>query len=150
MTTDNQFCYHEGVDGCNNMEEYAEKMKWKGDSNTALGLFDYEEYFPNVRTVIIDSSIDKAVNYGIEQGYDVLEAMILEKARLDKIEGLHVNLEDIDSRLHEIWSHLTDKPFNIGRANMLKKLDIQIKDIKQLNFKAMTNFIEVTNGCLTR
>lgn len=150
MTTDGLFCYHEAIDGCNSMSEYAEKVKGKGDSDTALALFDYQEHFPLVPTVIIDSSISKSVKFGLDNGYDITETMIEEKLRLDEIEGLHVNVNDINKRLPEIWAHLTDLPYNIGRANMLKKLNIQVNDVRQFNINSMKRFIENTNGCLTR
>ena len=86
LTYDGLFCYHEAINGCLNMDEYAEKVKGKGDSNTALALFDFEHMFPDAKIIVVDSSIDAAVTFGFEQGHDIREAMTIEKQRLDSIE----------------------------------------------------------------
>ena len=148
MTYDGEFCYHEGINGCSSMDEYKEKVKGKGDSNTALALFDFEPHFPNVKIVIIDNDIDKAVEFGLRQGCDVTEAMMIERRRLDALEGLHVHVDEIDDSLADIWCHLSDKPFDAQRAEMLINLDIQIRDVGLIDRHAMSKFIETTNGYL--
>jgi len=123
------------------MDEYLAKTKGCGDSDTGLALFKYEDYLPNIRTVIIDSTIDAAVNFGLEQGHNIYDAMVIEKKRLDNIHGLHVDITEIDN--------LTDEPFDEKRAQLLTGLDIQIKDLDVMDFPSMRQFMAVTNGYLT-
>lgn len=131
------------------MDEYLAKTKGCGDSDTGLALFKYEDYLPNIRTVIIDSTIDAAVNFGLEQGHNIYDAMVIEKKRLDNIHGLHVDITEIDTKLESIWTHLTDEPFDEKRAQLLTGLDIQIKDLDVMDFPSMRQFMAVTNGYLT-
>ena len=77
LTYDGLFCYHEAINGCKNIKEYKQKVKGKGDSNTALALFDFESHFPNAKIIIIDSEIDKAVE---------VSANKFSKSAIEKIE----------------------------------------------------------------
>ena len=72
--------------------------------------------------------------------------MEIEKERLDGIEGLHIPFDDIDDRLEDIWTYLTDKPFDHERAEMLKDFNIQVKSVEKMDFDAMEHFIEVTDN----
>ncbi|MFV2055127.1 MAG: hypothetical protein ACC707_01615 [Thiohalomonadales bacterium] len=127
------------------MSEYLEKTDGCGDSDTALALFND---IPQVPTVIIDSSIERAVEFGLKNGHNITNAMEIEKERLDGLDGLHININDIDDRLEEIWNHLTEKEYNRERAEMLKKFDIQIKDVADMDVDAMAEFMRVTDGLL--
>jgi len=149
MTTGNIFCHHEAINGCHNMTDFLVKTEGCGDSDTGLALFKYEDYLPNIRTVIIDSSIDAAVNFGLEQGHNIHKAMVIEKERLDNIHGLHVDINDIDANLESIWKHLTDEPFNEKRANLLTNFNVQIKDLDVMDIPSIRQFMAVTNGYLT-
>ena len=149
MTNGNVFCHHEAINGCTSMTEYLIKTEGCGDSDTGLALFKYEEHLPNIRTVIIDSAIDAAVNFGLEQGHNIYNAMVIEKERLDNLHGLHVDITEIDTKLESIWKHLTDEPFNAKRAKLLSGFDIQIKDLDVMDFPSMRQFMAVTNGYLT-
>ena len=57
LTHDGLFCYHEAINGCSSMKEYKEKVEGKGDSNTALALFDFEKHFPETKIIVIDTNI---------------------------------------------------------------------------------------------
>jgi hypothetical protein len=150
LTYDGQFCFHEGIDGCNSIEEYKEKVEGKGDSNTGLMLFDFEEHFPDAKIIIIDSEIEKSVKFGRDVYNANIELeMEIGKNRLDNIEGLHVKLEDINSRLREIWEYVSDKEFNQDRADMLIKLDVQVKNPLDIDFEAIGQFKGTVNACRT-
>ncbi|MEE9119186.1 MAG: hypothetical protein V3U02_11435 [Calditrichia bacterium] len=150
LTYDGQFCYHEGVNGCNSIEEYKEKIKGKGDSNTGLMFFDFEKYFPDTKIIIIDSSIEDSVEFGKEVfNLDVSNEMLQGKNRLDNIKGLHIKLEDINENLKEIWEYVSNKPFDQDRADMLVKLDIKTLNPHDIDLNALNNFIGNFNASRT-
>lgn len=146
MNYDGINCIHDGINECYDMNEYKEKVEGKGDANTALALFKFETHFPDAKIVVIDNDIDKSVSFGRKQGHDIEKIMEIEKERLDGIEGLHIPFDDIDDRLEDIWTYLTDKPFDHERAEMLKDFNIQVKSVEKMDFDAMEHFIEVTDN----
>ncbi len=141
LTFDGNFCYHEGINGCSDIKEYKEKMEGKGDSNTGLVFFKYQDYFPDVKTIIIDSDIN------VEFGKDVfnantqsVEIMRKAKKRLDGISGLHIKLTDINIRLKDIWDYVSPKKFNKERADMLIKMNVQVVDPLDFDLDAIKSF----------
>jgi hypothetical protein len=149
LTYDGQFCFHEGVNGCNSIEEYKVKVEGKGDSNTGLMLFDFEKHFPDAKIIIIDSDIDRAVDFGRDiYGLDIEIEMVVAKNRLDKMKGFHVKLEEIDGQLKEIWEYVSDKEFNQDRADMLIKLDVQMKNPFDIDIDSISQFKGTVNACL--
>lgn len=148
LTYDDLFCYHEGVNGCKTINEYKEKIKGKGDSNTGIMLFDFENHFPDAKFIIIDSDIEPSINFGRNVfNTDIEHEMSVCKNRLDNINGLHINLADINNRLDEIWDYVSTKKFNADRADMLINLDIQVKDPLDIDFEAIKSFKETVNVC---
>jgi hypothetical protein len=139
LTYDGNFCYHEGVGGCSTIEEYKDKLgKDKGDSNTGLMMFDFEKYFPDVKVIVIDSTIDNAVEFAEKvYGTDIKKSMLKAKDRLDSIKGLHISLDDINDSLKKIWEYVSVKPFNKDRADMLVKLNIQVNDPFDFDIEAI-------------
>ena len=68
MTYDGYCCYHEGTNGCYTIEQYKAKLGGRiGDANTGLIMFNFRKHFPKDKVVIIDSSIDAAVEYGYKK-----------------------------------------------------------------------------------
>ena len=141
LTFDGLFCHHEGINGCSTMSDYAEKIGKDGDSNTALAFFDIKDLFPDSKIIIIDNSIDAAVAFGRKQGNDIRESMKAEKKILDSMDGLHIDISEIDERLEEIWSYVTDKPFNKKRADMLKNFNVQVQG-DWVDFGSLSNFVQ--------
>ena len=149
LTYDDLFCYHEGINGCNNMDEYKAKIEGKGDSCTGLPLIEFEPYFPEAKKVIIDTDIDRAVKFGKEHfNTDMTEMMTKAKSKLDSLKGLHIAFDDINSRLREIWEYLSCFDFNKQRAEQLIKLNVQANNIYDIDVKAMLNLKESTQSCL--
>jgi len=150
LTFDGQFCYHEGMNGCKSINEYKVKMKGKGDSNTGIMFFDYESHFPSVKTIIIDSDVNKSIEFGINvfnadnNSIDLLKKI---KLRLDNIDGLHINLEDINDRLNDIWDFVSPIKFNKDRADMLVKMNIQTINPKDFDLKSIETFKETIQLC---
>ena len=149
LTYDDLFCYHEGINGCHSMDEYKQKIENCGDSCTGLSFIDFEPYFPDAKKVIIDTSIDKAVKFGLDAyGVDMTDILKQAKNKLDNINGLHIGLNDINDRLRDIWEYITDKPFNEKRAQLLTKLNIQVNDVFDIDVESMLNLKESNELCL--
>lgn len=149
MTHDGLFCYHEGIDGCTSMNEYKEKIGNDGDSSTGLIMLNLDRYFTDAKKVIIDTSIDRAAEFGSEAyGVDMTDMFEKAKNKLDAMDGLHIDFNDINVRLREIWEYITDKPFNQKRADMLVKLNIQVNDVYDMDIKSMLKLKEKESLCL--
>lgn len=150
LTYDGLFCYHEGLNGCNSIGDYVDKIGTNGDSNTGLMFFDFEPYFKDSKIIVIDSDIDKSIKFAKKVfKEDISDAMAIAKASLDKIKGLHIKYEEINDRLDAIWSYVSDKPMNKKRAENLTKLNIQVNDPFDLDIFAMNNFKESIDACIT-
>ena len=126
-------CHHEGFNNCRSLKEYKNKVKNSGDCSTALVLFDMKKLFPNSRIVVIHNTIDSAVNfYNRVYGKDTTKLLKIMKQSLFSVKGLHIDFEDIDNRLEDIWQYLKKQPFDSSRAERLKLLNIQIKGMEDL------------------
>ena len=126
-------CHHEGFSNCRSFKEYTTKIKNSGYFSTALVLFDMKKLFPNSKIVVIHNTIDSAVNfYRKVYGKDTTKFLRSVKQSLFSIKGLHIDFEDIDSSLEDIWQYLKKQPFDKDRAERLKLLNIQIKGMEDL------------------
>jgi hypothetical protein len=129
-------CYHEGFNNCNTFKEYKNKIKNSGDCSTSLLLFDMKKLFPNSRVVIIHNTIDSAVDFYREiYRKDTTDLLRLMKKRLFSLDGLHIEFDDIDNRLEEIWKYLKDEPFDKARTDRLKLLNVKIKSMKDFRIE---------------
>ena len=138
LTVD-RLCYHEGLDGCHTLEEYKQKLgNNNGDSSTGLMLIDINNIFPDSPKVVIRSDIKNAIDYAYK-AYGYYDPQYIEflHEKLINIDGLHIRFEEIDERLEEIWNYLLDSPFNKERAEILKKLHIEIKDPFAFDIESM-------------
>jgi len=147
LTYDGLFCYHEASNGCKTVEEYKDKLKDCGDANTGMAFFKIEEMFPDSKFIVIDSdpqnTIDYARNtYGITDIKPFLEL----KERLDKIEGLHIPFDEINSRLEEIWSYVSTVPFDRKRAKLLVNMNIQIQDPSNIDALSLLEFADACHA----
>lgn len=139
MTYNGFHCMHEGLNGCYNIEEYKTKLLTvHGDANTGLVMYNFRDYFPFARTVIIDSSITESVQYGLKVlNHDYTSEMLDMKTRLDDVRGLHIPIASINKELPTIWAYLThDAPYDEKRAKLLKSLNIQVKQPYEYNMPA--------------
>jgi hypothetical protein len=130
MTYEGTFCYHEGINGCHSVEEYKAKLGYnKGDSSTGAMLLDLDKHFPDAKKVIIESDINRAIEYSEElTGNPNEDWMMHTQARLYQLKGLRVEFDYINDSLKAIWEYLTDTEYDENRANMLLKLNIQVQD----------------------
>ena len=129
LTFDGNFCYHEGLSGCRNITEYKQKLGNDGDSSTGLMLFNMNMEFPRSPKIIIESSIDKAVNYAHKTyGYYDPNYLLYLKHRMDEISGMRIHVDEIDEKLPMIWAHLIGTPYDEKRGELLKNMKIEIKN----------------------
>jgi len=141
LTYDGLFCYHEGTGGCHSIDEYKDKIAGKGDSNTGLALFDFEPHFKDSKIVVIDSTIDRSVKFAADVfNVDVKDSMKALKNRLDNIEGLHIDIKDINNRLSDIWEFIANSPMDYERANSLINMNIQVCDPLKIDYAALNDF----------
>ena len=148
LSTSDVLCFHEGLDGCFTMQQYKQKVSGKADSNTALIFFDIRKHFPDTKVIVINSSLEKAISFGKEEyGEDVTDALTSAQEKIRKLDALHIDFDDINERLQEIWEYVHDTPYDELRANELIKLDIQMRDIHSMDVDALTQLItdEITS-----
>ena len=139
LTYDNHFCFHEGLDNCATVEEYKQKLgQNKGDSSTGLMLLDMNNEFPDAPKVIIENDMSKAIDYSYKT-YGYYDPAYIQglNTKLLAIDGLHINYHEIDQSLKQIWDYLIGTPFNHERAELLKRLKIEIKDPYNFNTESM-------------
>ena len=148
LTYNNHYCFHEGIDGCNNIYDYIEKLgDSNGDASTGLMLFDMNKQFPESPKVIIESDIKKAIDYSYKTyGYFDSKYVYDLQDRLNQIDGLRIKFDDIDDRLEEIWDYLIGTPFDKRRAEILKRLRIEIKDPFDFNMDSMDKLCHSVNS----
>lgn len=136
FTYDGLFCYHEGFEGCQTVSQYQSKLwQWArgGDSSSALYMIDVDKLFPGCKKIIIHSNTKHAIDYYKRVfDYDVEEAMVVLDAIYKQKTGLHVQVEDINDRLEEMWSYITPRSFDNERARMLTNLNIQQHNPEEL------------------
>lgn len=137
LTYGDKFCFHEGINGCRSIDEFKSKLGPNGDSGTSMMLFDMNALFPDAPIVIIERDPIHVIEY-VKETFDLCESEVLYRAKekLDKIDGLRIQYEDINNKLPEIWEHLIGEGFNKKRADMLIKLNIQVSDPYDFDLEA--------------
>ena len=130
LTYENNFCFHEGINGCSSLEEYKNKLgNNKGDSCTGLMLLNLNKEFPKAPVVIIETNTKRAIEFSKEMyGKDLTQEMNALKEQMKFIKGLRIELEDVNNSLEEIWAYLIGTSYNKERGNLLKNMNVQTND----------------------
>ena len=145
--TQDRFCFHEGLNNCHNIEEYKQKLgEDYGDSSTGLMLLDMNTEFPNAPKVIIEGRTKEAIEFGHKTYglYDPNYVNFLNE-RMSKIEGMRIHFDEIDDKLPIIWEYLIGTPYDKNRADLLKRMNIEIKDPFDFNIDAMNDLCNSLN-----
>jgi len=136
-------CYHEAINGCKTMSEYDLKVSGCGDSTTAFMYLDRRH--EGQPTVVIDKNdleFERCINWCKESfGVDMRQAMTKQREQLLSMEGMHIPQSDIDSKLPEIFEHLTGVDFLL-RYSDLSALNI-VADPNNIDVDSM---LELING----
>ena len=142
--TQDRLCFHEGLNGCHSIEQYQAKLGTNhGDSSTGLMLLEMNTLFPDSPKVIIEGDIEKSINFAYKTyGYYDPKYFDFLQDRMDEIKGLRVPLEEIDDNLETIWDYLIGTPFNEDRAELLKKMRIEMKDPMDIDREALKALFE--------
>lgn len=100
-------------------------------------LVDLEGLFPGSKKVIIESDLRRTADF-LTRTYGVNGNSVALKLQedLDRVDGLRIPYDSVNDSLEEIWTYLSDEPFNPRRAEMLVKLNIQIQDPHDLDYEA--------------
>ena len=128
LTTDKTFCFH---DPLAEMSSYRELFALKTDritgiADTGIGYFDLAEF--HCPKVIIERDLS-AVNAEMSAmlGMDIDLSDL--SRRIASIEGLRIGFDEINDRLEEIWDHCTGLPFDSLRAEHLKNMNVQVREL---------------------
>ncbi len=110
-------------------------------------LFDFEPYFPDVRIIIIDNTINSGVSFSKKYyQHDPTDLLIKAKKRLSEIDGLHIPFNDIDRNLQAIWDYVSGYQFNEKRAKILTNFEIQIRDPYIMDCQSSATLIKNTKN----
>jgi len=112
MTASGYPCLHEGINNCKTFEEYTNKVAYTNDSNT--GFFIVPNPYPERPLLIIHR----------KGRMDGVEGMSNAGLKLKAMNGLHVEFEDIDDRIVEIFNYLTGDDINMDLFNLFKHFNI--------------------------
>ena len=133
MTTTAVYCHHELVGYCSSKEEYRDKMdldyEYVGDSDTA-GLLLHNDY--DCPKVIIHRDINDVHTSLVKLfGYnkEFLPSLYKWQGMLKQVDGLHIDFNEIDNNLEQIWKHCVDLPYDKLRAEKLMNTKIEAKHL---------------------
>jgi len=107
MTASGFPCLHEGPNDCRTLKEYKNKVSNISDSNTGLCFLNLTDERP---LLIIH-----------RKGYHI---GMFDDVELRKLDGLHVNFDEIDERIEEIFTYLTGESINRSTYDLFKGLNI--------------------------
>lgn len=141
MSQSGTYCYHDGCNGCNDLDEYWDKVDGFGDSSTGLVLIDINKLKPHCPIVIIDkneSELERCIEFCSEiSGQDSREYITTLNEKLKKIAGLHIKQSEIDSNLKRIWKYLVDDKWRERYTNMInfniQTIDLGINESAAIN-----------------
>jgi len=118
-------CYHEAIATNENMHNPNFKHVGTADSGYVL-VPAFKEALGDHRLVIIHRDIDDVEKslkkIGLMDTRNLLESMVPE---LEKLDGLHIRIADIDTRIKEIHDYLEIGGYNPWRAAEFSKLNVQ-------------------------
>ena len=133
------YCYHDGLSVCKTKEEFDHLMSDQeslgfvdsiGNADSGLVLFDFQAFWPGIKTVIIHRS-PVAVAQSLERLYGVkpLDEMVNEKAyQMEMVAGYHVQYDRLDAELESICDYL-DINYDYYKHMLFKDMNIQTTKI---------------------
>jgi hypothetical protein len=128
FTAQGFFCYHDGLNGCKDIQSYRKKMLGAcGDADSGLLLIDVEKEFPDSKIVVIERSL-KEVMQSLEDKFNI-HAPHLYKFHHKLFEyqnALHVKFEDIDKRIEEIFEFCVGQKPDKDIHDLISNMHIEI------------------------
>jgi len=143
LTYEGHYCHHEGMNGCHTLDEYKSKIDGYGDSSSGLVFINLNALFPKSKIVVIHSDKGRAAEF-IKDEYGDFDHAIIDRmeSRLTDIEGMHIQFDDINSALPDIWQYLIGTEYDEWRGDMLKGLNVQMQDYHACDNAAVANFMQ--------
>lgn len=131
MTDDNVYCYHELLNKIKVKEDFKKMMlvdhQHVGNSDCGLFMTDHQEIFPDAKTVIIHRNINDVYHSLKEKGLEMPIKLLKDIESLNcNIEGLHVDFDDINEQLEDIYFYCTNQYINKDRVKEYINKDIQV------------------------
>lgn len=135
------YCHHEAMNGCHSREDFYQRMSaldcdYIGNSDSGLMYSGFQAEYMGCPTVIIERDIDDVYDslrrmFGpkVVHEADHMQALQRQKAELDKLSGMRVPFEEIDSRLQEIHEHCVNVPFDEVNARRFINTNIQVDNL---------------------
>ena len=121
-------CLHEGMNNCLTNNEYREKVEHVSDSNT--GFIFIDNPYPERPLLIIHRK------GRFENARD-------QESKLYNMSGMHVNFDDINQRMPEIFKYLTGEFINNDLYQTFK--DLNITTMVEMNTDAAKAIMNETN-----
>jgi len=138
LTWDNSFCHHEGIYGCNDMDQFEAKMdgsdiEYVGDSDTALLLLLPALYrkFPDAKYIFIRRNPEDAhqslLNGGAVSGH-MDESVRCFNWGIRNIPSLVMDFDRVFEDVEAIWDYIGLPDFPQKRAELLQYMKMDELD----------------------
>jgi len=123
---------HELLDGCYSESDFIDRCK-VGDSDSMLMWFPIRKHYPKAKVLVIHRDINEVIN-SLGRIFNLNDSLVdvlkQSNRRLSSIKNaLHINFNEIDEKLPEIWRHLKGTRFDSERTERLKNMNIEIREI---------------------
>lgn len=121
-------CKHDGLSGCYSDQDVLSMVGDGGLSDSMLAWFPIRKYYKKAPVLVIHRHADEVVD-SLSQivpiDSNVLTLLADTQERMNMIDGLHVNYDEIDSRLPEIWEYLRpDVPFSPEWTRLMMDMNV--------------------------
>ena len=132
FSTGEVFCYHEAMNNVTCKDDYWDRMNCPeplhvGNSDSGLCMGGYIEGCP---LVIIERDLDEVEDSLVKKGFPGCRSVLEEAQKaLDKMVGLRIPFDHINSRLEEIHAACVTTPFDERRAEQLINLKVELNEI---------------------
>lgn len=146
LTYGQSFCYHEGLLGCSNIEQFKKRLESTGteisgnsDCGNVFFLDRIKELIPDIRIVVIKRDLEEVMSsldaMGDQFGYR--ETVVAAAELIDKSQHYHsaltIDFNDIgEDACKIIWEYCTGSVFNRNRWEMLDGINMEIDTHKKL------------------
>lgn len=135
FTTAGVFCHHEGMVGCEDMEQYAQRLAMRdyyqvGDSDSLLAPFMplVRDRFPGGIWVGIDRDVTEVAMSHLKLGLPVpSEEMLAQHRKCLSCCDFVVPFKDLflTETLRNLWQNVTGLRFDSNRAEMLLRMRVE-------------------------
>ena len=121
---------HELLNGCHSKKEfYALAEAYGGTSDCALAVTDFQEHWPDAKTVVIHREPKDVYNSLQRLGHAMHLGMLESLAeKLKDLKGLHVRFEDVNHSLEAVCAYL-GVGFDPMKAERFKRMSVEPMEI---------------------